>query len=86
MNVPDNVWEKISELLDLGILLIPVAGAIGLIALVGVIAIFVTIIRREKEAKRIAEENDKKAKEFDREHQKIKEEIEAHRKRHFPDD
>ena len=75
MNVPDYVWEQISELLDLGISLIPIIVMLSLIVFVGVIAIFVTIIKREKEAKRIAKENDKKAKEFER---KFKQEIEEH--------
>lgn len=79
MNVPDYVWEKVSVLLDLEILLTP-------IALIGIVAIFVTIIKHMKEAKRIAEENRKKAEEFDRQHQKIKEEIETFRKKYFPDD
>lgn len=60
MNVPDYVWQRISVWIYLEILLI-------LIALVGVIAIFVTIMRHRKEAKRIAEENWKKAEEFERE-------------------
>lgn len=86
MNVPDYVWEQISELLDLGISLIPIMGLLSLIVLVGVIAIFITIIRHMKEAERIREENRKKEKEFEQRFQKQQEEMETFRKEYFPDD
>lgn len=44
------------------------------------------ISRRMKEAERIRKENDEKDKEFQRESQKLKEEMEAFRKKNFPDD
>lgn len=44
------------------------------------------ISRRLKEAERIRKENDEKDKEFQRESQKHKEEMEAFRREYFPDD
>ncbi len=44
------------------------------------------ISRRLKEAERISKENDEKDKEFQREFQKTKKEMETFRKKNFPDD
>lgn len=83
MNVPNNVWEQISELLDLGISLVPVIVIIELVSLIGFIVIFVKVTKFIMKSFR---EQEEKQKELEREHQKRKEEIEAFRKKHFPND
>ena len=80
MNVPDDVWEKVSKLLDLGISLIPVIGIIGLVIIIASIVIFVKV------TKFIMRHFDQKEKEFDRKHQKHKEQMELFKGKHFPND
>ena len=83
MNVPDYVWEQISELLDLGILLAPVIVIIELVSLIGFIVIFVKVTKFIMKSFR---EQEEKQKELEREHEKRKKEMEAFRKKHFPND
>ena len=83
MNVPDYVWEQISELLDLGISLAPVIVIIELVSLIGFIVIFVKVTKFIMKSFR---EQEEKRKELEREHEKRKKEMEAFRKKHFPND
>ena len=83
MNVPDYVWEKISKLLDLGISFAPVIVIIELVSLIGFIVIFVKVTKFIMKSFR---EQEEKQKELEREHEKRKKEMEAFRKKHFPND
>ncbi len=87
MNVPDNIWEQISELLDLGISLMKRITKEDDEKAKEFEQKFRQKFEEHRErAERIQKENDEKAKEFEQRSQKQREEMEAFRKKHFPND